>query len=135
MSETQDRMIKIIQEQPDDSTFEEILEELEFDRLIEFCLYYVDSGRGISSEAMRRRIRYWRETSRKQGGRCKGTNLSDAQGRMIKITRAQPDDSVFEEIIEELEFDIMVRRGIADVAAGKVISSEEMRRRAESWRK
>ena len=135
MSETQDRMIKIIQEQPEDSTFEEILEELEFDRLIELCLAYVDSVRGISNEAMRRRIKSWREVRPKQPGRCKGTSVSDAQERMIKITQAQPDDSAFEEIIEELEFDIMVQRGITDVAAGRVISIEEMRRRAESWRK
>jgi hypothetical protein len=53
------RMIDIIQSQPDDSSYDEILRELAFARMIELGLADSDAGRTISSEELRRRMKSW----------------------------------------------------------------------------
>jgi predicted transcriptional regulator len=53
------RMLEIIQEQPDDSSYEEILRELAFARMVERGLADSESGRTISNEEMRERITSW----------------------------------------------------------------------------
>jgi hypothetical protein len=55
------QMAKIIEEQPDDSTYEEILRELAFARMIERGLGDSSSRRTISNEEMKRRIRTWQK--------------------------------------------------------------------------
>nr|VFJ55911.1 MAG: hypothetical protein BECKDK2373C_GA0170839_105032 [Candidatus Kentron sp. DK]VFJ63156.1 MAG: hypothetical protein BECKDK2373B_GA0170837_11208 [Candidatus Kentron sp. DK] len=50
-----------------------------------------------------------------------------------EIVENQPDDASYEEIIRELAFDRMVRRGLEDVRAGRVISHEEMKRHIAQW--
>lgn len=52
--------IKILQDQPDDSSYDEILRELAFARMIERGLADSDAGRTISHEEMGRRIKTWR---------------------------------------------------------------------------
>lgn len=59
MINVKDQMIKIIQEQPEDSTFDEILRELAFKQMIERGLADSDNQRTISNQEMRRRIRAW----------------------------------------------------------------------------
>ncbi len=54
-------MIQIIQDQPDDSSYDEILRELAFARMIDRGLADLDSGRTISDEEMKRRIGTWRK--------------------------------------------------------------------------
>jgi len=54
-----ERMVEIVQEQPDDSTYEEILRELAFARMIDRGLEDSRAGRTISDEDMERRIRIW----------------------------------------------------------------------------
>ena len=44
-----------------------------------------------------------------------------------------PEDSTYDEILEELVFNRMVERGLADADAGRVISDEEMKRMIDSW--
>ena len=44
---------------PDDSSFEEIVHELAFERMIERGLADADAGRTISSEEMKQRIASW----------------------------------------------------------------------------
>jgi len=46
-----------------------------------------------------------------------------------------PEDSSYEDILRELAFERMVECGLADAKAGRTISSEEMKRRIESWAK
>jgi len=46
----------------------------------------------------------------------------------------QPDDSSYEELVRELAFSVMVRRGLKDSDEGRTISNEEMRHRIRSWR-
>ena len=55
--------------------------------------------------------------------------------RMIEIIQSQPDDSSYDEILRELAFARMIELGLADLEAGRTVSSEEVRRRIESWQK
>ena len=54
---------------------------------------------------------------------------------MTEIIQSQPEDSSYDEILRELAFARMVERGLADSRGGRVISHEEMERRAREWRK
>ena len=61
MDSAKEQMTKIVHEQPDDSSYDEILRELVLARMIEQGLDDSRSGRTISDEEMRRRIRTWRK--------------------------------------------------------------------------
>ena len=56
-----------------------------------------------------------------------------AKEQIIELVRDLPDDSSYDEILQELVFARMVERGLADVQAGRVISDEEMKRTIDSW--
>jgi predicted transcriptional regulator len=56
---TKEQMVQIIESQPEDSSFDEILRELAFARMIERGLEDVDQGRTVSHEEMGRRIASW----------------------------------------------------------------------------
>ena len=58
-----EKMIQIILEQPEDSTFEEILRELAFAQMIDRGLADSDSERTISNAEMKRRIRSWQKST------------------------------------------------------------------------
>jgi hypothetical protein len=55
-----EQIAKILQDQPDDSSYDEILRELAFARMVERGLADSDAGRTISHEEMGRRIKTWR---------------------------------------------------------------------------
>lgn len=57
MPSAKEQMVKIITEQPDDSSYEEILRELAFVRTVERGLSDSDARRIISNDEMVRRIR------------------------------------------------------------------------------
>jgi predicted transcriptional regulator len=59
MSSVKARMTEVIQEQPEDATYEEIMRELAFERMVERGLKDSAAGRVISNEEMGRRIRTW----------------------------------------------------------------------------
>jgi predicted transcriptional regulator len=59
MATAKERIVEIIQQQPDDSSYEEILRELAFARMIDSGLEDSRTGRTISNEEMERRIRTW----------------------------------------------------------------------------
>ena len=61
MSSVKARMAKIIQEQPEDATYEEIMRELAFERMVERGLADSRTERVISNEEMARRIRTWQK--------------------------------------------------------------------------
>jgi len=61
MSTAKDTMIRIIQEQPEDSSFDEILRELAFTKMVDRGLADSDAGRVISYEEMGKRIKSWQE--------------------------------------------------------------------------
>jgi predicted transcriptional regulator len=54
---------------------------------------------------------------------------------MLQTIQELPDDSSYEEILRELAFARMIERGLADSAAGRTISHEEMGRRIAAWSK
>ena len=59
MSSAKETMVKIIQEQPEDSSFDEILRELAFARMVDRGLADSDAGRSISTDELKRRIELW----------------------------------------------------------------------------
>lgn len=61
MSTVKDELIRLIQDQPDDSSQEEILRELAFAAMVERGIADSDAGRVISNEEMARRIESWRK--------------------------------------------------------------------------
>ena len=56
--------MKIVREQPDDSSYEEILRELAFGRMIELGLADSHMGNTINDDEMKHRIKTWQK--------CKG---------------------------------------------------------------
>ena len=61
MANVKEIMSKIIQEQPDDASFEDILRELAFERMVERGLDDSRKGRVVSNEEMEHRIRSWQK--------------------------------------------------------------------------
>lgn len=61
MESVKSQIIKIIEDQPEDSSFEEILKELAFAKMIEKGLADSDKGNLISNEEMNRRIKSWQK--------------------------------------------------------------------------
>lgn len=59
MLSAKEQMAKIVAAQPDDSSYDEILRELAFARMVERGLADSDARRLISNEDMGRRIRSW----------------------------------------------------------------------------
>ncbi len=60
MPSAKEQIAKILQDQPDDSSYDEILRELAFARMIDSGLADSDAGRTISHEEFGRRIKTWR---------------------------------------------------------------------------
>lgn len=61
--------------------------------------------------------------------------MSTAKEELRKLVENQPEDSSYEELVRELAFDLMVRRGLRDAEAERTISNEEMQHRIRSWQK
>ena len=61
MLTVKERVSEIIQAQPDDSSFDEILRELAFSRMVERGLEDSRLDRKISNEEMEHRIRSWQK--------------------------------------------------------------------------
>lgn len=61
MSNIKDIMIKVIEQQPEDSNFDEILRELAFVKMVERGLEDSDAGRIVSHQDMGKRMQAWRK--------------------------------------------------------------------------
>jgi hypothetical protein len=61
MSSAKEQITHIVQEQPEDSSYDEILRELALARMIERGLEDSQAHRTISDEEMRQRIRTWQK--------------------------------------------------------------------------
>lgn len=61
--------------------------------------------------------------------------MEPVKEQMIRLIQDQPDDSSYEEILRELAFARMIDRGVAESDAGKTISTPELERRIQEWRK
>ena len=49
------------------------------------------------------------------------------------IINSLPTDSTYDEIIKELAFDRMIKKGLKDSKDGKTISNKEMENRIKQW--
>ncbi|MEI8376467.1 MAG: hypothetical protein WCJ35_26925 [Planctomycetota bacterium] len=61
MSVIKETMKEIITLQPDDSSYDEILRELVFDRMVQRGLANSDAGHTVSDEEIKRKIDSWRK--------------------------------------------------------------------------
>ena len=61
MSAVKERMADVIHNQPEDATYEEILRELAFEKMVPSGLKDSREGKTISNEEMKRRISSWRK--------------------------------------------------------------------------
>ena len=61
MSTAKEELTRLIQQQPEDSSREEIIRELAFHAIVERGLADADAKRTISNEEMQRRIRTWQQ--------------------------------------------------------------------------
>ena len=61
MSTAKERIAEVIRNQPDDASYEEIMRELAFERMVERGLEDSRHDRTISNKEMEHRIRSWRK--------------------------------------------------------------------------
>ena len=59
MSPVKEEMIRVIEDQPEDSTFEEIFRELAFARMVDRGLADSEAARLISHEELGQKIQNW----------------------------------------------------------------------------
>ena len=59
MSTAKDLITELVQRQPEDSSYDEIIRELAFDLMVQRGLKDSDERRTITNEEMRRRIKTW----------------------------------------------------------------------------
>jgi predicted transcriptional regulator len=59
MEAVKERMTEIIKSQPDDASYEEIMRELAFERMVDRGLEDSRKGRVVTNEEMHLRIRTW----------------------------------------------------------------------------
>jgi predicted transcriptional regulator len=59
MSTAKELITELVQKQPDDSSYDEIIRELAFDLMVQRGLKDSDEGHTITNEEMRRRISTW----------------------------------------------------------------------------
>ena len=61
--------------------------------------------------------------------------MPSAKETMAEIIARQPEDSSYDEILRELAFARMLKRGLDDSDAGRTISDQEVKEKLDSWRK
>lgn len=61
MSTAKESMIDIIGRQPDDSSYDEILRELAFARMVQRGLADSDAGRTLSDDDVKRKVDSWQK--------------------------------------------------------------------------
>jgi hypothetical protein len=61
MSTAKEHIAEIIERQPDDSSYDDIVRELAFDLMVQRGVKDSDERRTISNEEMERRIRTWQK--------------------------------------------------------------------------
>jgi predicted transcriptional regulator len=61
MSTAKEQITELVQKQPDDSSYDEIVRELAFHLMVQRGLKDSDEGRTITNEEMGRRINTWQK--------------------------------------------------------------------------
>ena len=61
MSNVKEKMTEVIQSQPEDATYEEIMRELAFEKMVARRLEDSRRGRVVSNDEMERLVRTWQK--------------------------------------------------------------------------
>ena len=61
------------------------------------------------------------------------TTTSSEKAVALDALQRMPETATLEDICEELAILTAIRRGEADIAAGRVVSHEEVERRSAAW--
>ena len=61
MQTVKEKMTEVIKSQPDDASYEEIMRELAFKRMVDRGLEDSRKGRVVSNEEMQHRVHTWQE--------------------------------------------------------------------------
>lgn len=61
--------------------------------------------------------------------------MNQEKKQAIELIRRLPDNATTEDIMEELYFKQQVDKGLQDVAEGRVLSHEELKKKITKWRK
>ena len=61
MSNVKEKMTEVIQSQPEDATYEEIMRELAFEKMVARGLEDSRRGRVVSNDEMERLVRTWQK--------------------------------------------------------------------------
>jgi len=56
-----------------------------------------------------------------------------AQERVAAIVASRPADSSYDDILRELAFERLVRRGLDDLASGRMLTTEQLSDEVHSW--
>ena len=59
MSKAKDQIKDVLENQPDDSSYDELLRELAFKRMVDKGLADLQAGNTVSNEALEHRIKSW----------------------------------------------------------------------------
>jgi predicted transcriptional regulator len=60
--------------------------------------------------------------------------MSTAKEEVLRILEHLPDDATFEDIQHHIYVHQKIEHGLADVAAGRTLSEEELDQRMKKWR-
>ena len=63
-----------------------------------------------------------------------GETMSVAKDHIKQLINSLPEDSSYEEILREVIFARMVKKGLSDSLENRTISNEDMEHRIKSWR-
>ena len=61
--------------------------------------------------------------------------MSTVKTELLEWVRSLPDDCTWEDLQAYAEIRTKVARGLADIAAGRVVTQDEAERRVEGWLK
>ena len=61
--------------------------------------------------------------------------MQSVKQNAIKVIEQLPDESTFEDIMEQLLFMQKVEEGLEDIRQGRVISHEDVKKRLSKWLK
>lgn len=63
------------------------------------------------------------------------TTQDSPKAQALAVIERLPDDATMDDILRELAFARMIAQGLVDVDAGRMISSEDMKREIEEYLK
>lgn len=52
---------------------------------------------------------------------------------VLEIVQKMPDDVTLDQIIEQLQLEAALDKGLDDLEAGRVVTFEELKKRSEKW--